>query len=159
MISSNPVAHRTRFATFFLLVLILLLSFSPGSATDSTDNRRREADAQKFVNQKLQIWQERLNLKGWNIKARLVRQSALEPGTLGNVNWDTAIKKAEIGVLSTLDYTLSYDEMLADMEFTVVHELVHLQLASLPRSEASRSTEEHAVNELSSALLRLANGK
>jgi len=33
---------------------------------------------------------------------------------------------------------------------------VHLQLASLPRSEASRRSEEHAVNELAAALLKLA---
>jgi hypothetical protein len=46
--------------------------------------------------------------------------------------------------------------MLDDMEFTVVHELVHLQLSSLPRSEASRSAEEHAVNEIAGALLKLA---
>jgi hypothetical protein len=46
--------------------------------------------------------------------------------------------------------------MLDDMEFTVVHEMVHLQLASLPRSEASRRVEEHAVNELAAALLKLA---
>ena len=41
------------------------------------------------------------------------------------------------------------------MEFTIVHELVHLELASLPRSEASRSNEEHAVNLSAEALLRL----
>jgi hypothetical protein len=42
------------------------------------------------------------------------------------------------------------------MEVTVVHELVHLELASLPRSDASRRVEEHAVNEIANALLRLA---
>jgi hypothetical protein len=49
--------------------------------------------------------------------------------------------------------------MLDDMELTIVHELVHLQLASLPRSEASRSTEEHAVNGIADALLDLDRGK
>ena len=60
-------------------------------------------------------------------------------------------------MLSSSDYKLPYREMLNDMEFTVVHELVHLQLASLPRSDASRRVEEHAVNELARALLKLAN--
>ena len=46
--------------------------------------------------------------------------------------------------------------MLDDIEFTIVHEMVHLHLASLPRSEASRRIEEHAVNELAKALLKLA---
>jgi hypothetical protein len=45
------------------------------------------------------------------------------------------------------------------MELTIVHELVHLELASLPRSEASRSTEEHAVNGIADALLALDRGK
>jgi hypothetical protein len=66
------------------------------------------------------------------------------------------VKAARISVLSTYDYKLPHKEMLADMEFTVVHELVHLHLASLPRSDASRRVEEHAVNELAAALLKLA---
>lgn len=45
---------------------------------------------------------------------------------------------------------MSFPEMLNDMEFTLVHELVHLELASLPRSEASRRSEEHAVNHIAS---------
>ena len=49
--------------------------------------------------------------------------------------------------------------MLEDMEFTVVHELIHLQLSSLPRSEASRSDEEHAVNRITDALLKLDRGE
>jgi hypothetical protein len=80
----------------------------------------------------------------------------LEPKTLGNIRWDLDKKEATIGVLSTKDYTLQGQEMLDDMEFTIVHEMVHLHLASLPRSEASRRIEEHAVNELAKALLKLA---
>lgn len=45
--------------------------------------------------------------------------------------------------------------MLNDMEVTVVHELVHLELAALPRSEGSRRSEEHAVTQISEALLNL----
>jgi hypothetical protein len=41
------------------------------------------------------------------------------------------------------------------MELTVVHELVHLDLASLPRRQASRSSEEHAVNGIAQAMLGL----
>jgi hypothetical protein len=75
---------------------------------------------------------------------------------MGNIHWDTDVKEATIGVLSSYDYQLPWKAMLDDMEFTIVHELVHLHLASLPKSEASRRTEEHAVNELASALLGLA---
>ena len=112
--------------------------------------------AEHFVAQKVQLWQDRLNLKDWDIRFQLVRTDKLEPKTLGNINWDADVKVAKISVLSTYDYKLPYRAMLDDMEFTVVHEMVHLQLASLPRSEASRRVEEHAVNELAAALLKLA---
>ena len=118
--------------------------------------QEREAAAEKFVSAKLKLWQERMNLADWQIRVNLVRPRALEPRTLGNIQWDTDTKEATIGVLSAYDYKLPFPEMLEDMEFTVVHELVHLQLASLPRSEASRRIEEHAVNELTRALLKLA---
>jgi hypothetical protein len=45
--------------------------------------------------------------------------------------------------------------MLDDMEVTIVHELVHLHLSSLPRSEATSRNEEHAVVELTKALINL----
>jgi hypothetical protein len=117
----------------------------------------REAEAQAFIVKTLGIWQDRMNLKDWDIKVQLVRASALEPRTLGNIHWDTDVKRATIDVLSSYDYTMAKPEMLKDMEFTIVHELVHLDLASLPRSKASRRTEEHAVNQLTKALLKLAN--
>jgi hypothetical protein len=85
-----------------------------------------------------------------------VRSSALEPKTLGNIHWDSTLKQASIRVLSAYDYTLATPEMLDDMEFTIVHELLHLHLASLPHSNASVRPEEHAVNELARAFLRLA---
>jgi hypothetical protein len=164
MSSTHPVAAGSRFATVILLVFFAFVAFSATHAQSSTRGQQpsaaaqqREAEAQKFVDEKLEVWKERMNLQGWNIRARLVRPSALEPKTLGGIQWDTDKKTASISVLSSYNYTLPYQEMLDDMEFTIVHELVHLELASLPRSEASRRIEEHAVNELARALLNLAN--
>jgi hypothetical protein len=122
----------------------------------SPSAQEREAQAERFVAEKLRLWQQRLNLTKWNIRANLVRTGALKPKTLGGIHWDAGVMEATIDVLSTHDYQLPHQAMLDDMENTVVHELVHLQLSSLPRSEASRSAEEHAVNEITSALLRLA---
>jgi len=118
--------------------------------------REREAQAEKFVQEKVQLWQRRMNLTSWSIHPRLIRRSSLKPKTLGGIHWDADVMKATVDVLSTYDYKLPDQAMLDDMEFTVVHELVHLQLSSLPRSEASRSAEEHAVNEIAHALLNLA---
>jgi hypothetical protein len=147
----------------FVFTLFATLGFasaplptSTPEAPPSASAKERENAAQKFVDQALQTWQQRLNLKDWTIQVELVHPSKLEPKTLGNVHWDTDTRHATIGVLSSYDYQLPYQEMLDDMEFTVVHELVHIELASLPRSDASRRIEEHAVNELASALLKLA---
>jgi hypothetical protein len=123
---------------------------------DPVDPQKREAVANEFVEQKLRLWQERMNMPDWNIQAVLVRSNELEPNTLGNVRWDLEAKEATIHVMSSYDYRLPFQAMLDDMEVTIVHELVHIQLASLPRSEASRGQEEHAVIELTNALLKLA---
>ena len=64
-------------------------------------------------------------------------------------------KSALILMLDACDYELPLPQMLDDTEFTIVHELDHLELASLPRSEASRGSEEHAVNRIAEALLKL----
>ena len=154
MFSRTPVA-----ATLCgLAVLLFASSNPPASATNIDPNQQaRITGATKFVVQKLQIWQDRMNLKDWDIRVELLRASQLEPQTLGNIHWDTDTKKATIAVLSPLDYNLAYQPMLKDMEFTIVHELVHLELASLPHSEASRRPEETAVNQLADALLRLAH--
>jgi hypothetical protein len=140
------------------LLLATFVTQGFGSSVEA-GSRQREAAATKFVDQKLRIWQERMNLKDWDIRVQLVRATALEPRTLGNIHWDTVSKVATIDVLSSLDYQLPYNAMLADMEFTVVHELVHLELASLPRSDASRRVEERAVNEIATALLKLARNE
>ncbi|MEI9814032.1 MAG: hypothetical protein WDO18_15925 [Acidobacteriota bacterium] len=60
-----------------------------------------------------------------------------------------------ISVLDPSEYQVAEAAMRDDMEFTVVHELVHLRLASLPKSDSSRSTEEAAVNSITEALIAL----
>jgi len=159
MVSKKLVAAIRPGIAALLLLFAAIIAFGSGPATTPAPvphADERQAIAQRFVRQTLDTWQERLNLKDWKIQVDLVRPSALEPKTLGNIHWDTNLKQANIGVLSAYDYTLPTPQMLDDMEFTIVHELVHLHLASLPRNEASRRTEERAVNELAAALLRLA---
>ena len=143
----------------FLLPLLFLGSAGPSSAQPASPSptaHERTLLAESFTKEKLWMWQKRLNLQDWDVSLEVVRSTELKPKTLGNIHWDTDVKSARIAVLSPMDYTLPYKEMLDDMEFTVVHEMVHLQLASLPRSDASRRVEEHAVNEIAKALLKLA---
>jgi hypothetical protein len=111
--------------------------------------------AETFLKDRLAVWQRRMNLEDWRISIALTHRDDLKAGTLGGIRWDKNKKIAFMSVLDASDYRLPFQRMLDDMEFTLVHELVHLELASLPRSEASRSTEEHAVNQIAEALLGL----
>jgi hypothetical protein len=110
---------------------------------------------QPFAEQKLSFWQQRLKLNDWRISVTFTRLSELPPKTLGGIRWDKGKKTAVIWVLDPADYQLPYHEMLDDMELTIVHELVHLDLASLPRGQASRSSEERAVEGIAEAMLGL----
>jgi hypothetical protein len=83
--------------------------------------------------------------------------------TLGNIHWDRTQKTAVIRVLDPADYHLPFEAMLQDLEFTMVHELIHLEmspvLSDLQRTDANRMEEEHAVNQMADALLKLDRGR
>jgi hypothetical protein len=129
----------------------------------STTARQRTLLAESFMAEKLSAWQKRLNLQDWNITVVLARATELKPKTLGNIHWDTDKKTATIHVLDPADYRLPLGAMLQDMEFTVVHELIHLELspvlAPLQRTDENRRDEEHAVNHMAQALLDLDRAK
>ena len=142
----------------FLLLSASLFPLAANSETlpsDPGEARQRGVLAETFVNERLAIWQQRLNLADWKINIIMSHPTDLKPKTLGNIHWDADKKSAVIRVLDCSDYHMGFRDMLEDMEFTVVHELIHLELSSLPRSEASRRDEEHAVNQIADALLKL----
>jgi hypothetical protein len=145
-----------------LLGLVLSLTTASLAQTVSAPSvtaRLRTLFAESFTAEKLWKWQKRLNLQDWNVTVSLARAAALKPKTLGNIHWDTDKKTAIIHVLDPADYTLPFEAMLQDMEFTVVHELIHLELspvlAPLQRTDENRRDEEHAVNHMAQALLDL----
>jgi hypothetical protein len=128
-----------------------------GSPTASLD---KQIAARRFVDTKLLLWQERLQLQDWSIEIVISRPSDLRKGTLGNVHWDPEKKTARIRVLSPSDYFVSFDRALDDMEQTIVHELIHLRLSSIwqnepSRSDRSRVAEEDAVVRIAQTLLQL----
>ena len=110
---------------------------------------------QAQVDQWTKSWQDVLSLNDWTVTTQIVRVTALNPDTLGHLKWDIERKTALISVLDPLDYQLPADAIPRDMEFTILHELVHLRLGELPRNAASRNTEERVVNQIASALFRL----
>lgn len=73
------------------------------------------------------MWQKRLHLEAWKITVEVCPRSVLRGGTVGNVRWEPDAKTARIRVMQASDYDLPLEEALADMEFTIIHELVHVQ--------------------------------
>ena len=147
-----------RFLYFHSLFFVALFAFAGNAAAQqpvsTADAHGCGALSAGFLNEKLAFWQPRLDLQAWKISVVLSQASDLKPKTLGNIHWD-AKANAVIRVLDASEYQLPCPGMLADMEVTLVHELVHLELSSLPRSPASRREEERAVNRITDALLVL----
>ena len=135
-------------ASSFLVTSASAANLTPGQPDPDTA-------ATTFLSKKLEFWQQRMNLTDWKIRVDLARMDQLEPRTLGSVHWDTQSRTAEISVLAPEFYNLAFEPMLDDMEVTIVHELVHIKLASLPHTDASRPVEEHAVHDITAALLQL----
>lgn len=120
--------------------------------------QQRRPVALAFASERLGVWQKRLNLEDWRISVTIVPSTDLRPETMGNIHWDREARSAVIRILDPAEYKMAWRPMLNDMEFTVVHELIHLELAPLlsdvQRSEANRREEEFTVNHLADALLK-----
>ena len=149
--------RRIRRYLYVALASCLLLIFpAPGAPAEEPEhNACSSRTAEQFVVDRLNFWQVRLSLDHWKISIATSHPSDLRPNTLGNVKWYPDENYALIQVLDASDYKMGCREMLYDMEFTVVHELVHLELASLPRTDTSRRDEEIAVNRIAAALMSL----
>jgi hypothetical protein len=111
--------------------------------------------AAPWLKERADLWKHRLKLTDWSVSVRLTPESELRPGTLGKIRWDSETKSAVISVLDTSAGKPVDIGVLRGMEDTLVHELIHLDLASLPRDDSSRTAEEYAVNRVAEALLEL----
>lgn len=146
-----------------LLLVFIGLGASRAEQAPPISPRERTVAAESFAAERLWVWQRRLNLEDWKIALVMARTGDLRPKTLGNIHWDLEKKAAVLHVLDPADYRLPWSEMLDDIEFTVVHELIHLGFApvvsDLQRSDANRREEEHTVNHMAAALLKLDRGR
>ena len=144
---------------FFPVAILVIFCGNCFGQTPTDSARERTAVVERYATERLALWQKRLNLQDWNIALLVSRASELKPKTLGNIHWDSDKKTAVLRVLDPADYKLAFNEMLQDVEFTVVHELIHLELSPvlspLQRNDANRREEEHAVNHMAEALLKL----
>jgi hypothetical protein len=106
------------------------------------------------LERQMHFWQKRLGLDEWNLSVRLVRQSEIDRNSWGAAEWDPEAKSGTISVLDPRDYNLHGGELKLDMECTIVHELVHIQVSPLDaRDEVIR---EEIVNRIMAALMNRA---
>jgi hypothetical protein len=96
-------------------------------------------------------WQKRLGLDDWNLSVRVVRQSQLDPDSWGTAEWDPKSMTAVINVLDPRDYNLKGADLKLDMECTIVHELLHIQLSPLTGNNGH--IREDVVNRIMTALM------
>jgi hypothetical protein len=153
-VAQVPRFSRLLFSSVVLLGIFAGACFAPETPREPLIGQR-DGLAQVYLSKKLSLWQHRLSLQDWNVTLVVSPSHELRNGTLGNIRWDVDKKTAAIRVLDASEYHMPFRAALDDMEFTVVHELIHLELESLPRNEASRGEEEFAVNHMADALLRL----
>jgi hypothetical protein len=143
-----------------LVVLLLLAGATPAAlsasrvpAADLDEVRSIVTDGQ--LKTWLRTWQRRLKLMDWEVEVRLVPASELKPDTLGNLRWNSDSRKALIRIMDPGDYDLPAAQIPRDIEMTILHELIHLQLSSLPRDPNRRIEEERVVCRLAEALMSL----
>jgi hypothetical protein len=125
------------------LLCALFLAFGLSSSAMSPLESR--------LDREMRGWQKRLGLDDWNLALRVVRKGSLERHTWGNAEWDPDTKSATISVLDPRDYNLKGKDMNQDMECTIVHELVHIQVS--PLDSQDDVTREDVVNKIMTALL------
>jgi hypothetical protein len=106
---------------------------------------------ESHLDHQLRSWQKRLGMEEWRLTVRLVRQKDLDKNTWGNAEWDPDGKTGTISVLDPLDYNLKGGGLRLDMECTIVHELVHIQVS--PLDARDENVREDVVNRIMTALL------
>ena len=144
----------------FLVVLLCLgASVGLGATATAVDSKPKVSAVEAQVSNWVRTWQKRLRLDDWKIETRIVRSTELKPDTLGNLKWNSISRTAVIKVLTPADYDMPAADVPEDMEYTVVHELVHLQLSVLPRDLNRKDVEEQVVNRISDALMQLEKGE
>ncbi len=103
------------------------------------------------LDRQMRSWQKRLGLEDWNLTLKVVRQGSLEKHTWGNSEWDPDAKSGTIMVLDPRDYNVKGKDLNQDMECTIVHELVHIQVS--PLDARDDATREEVVNKIMGAVL------
>ena len=107
----------------------------------------------------LVFWQRHLRLQDWDIKVVIVRASGMtSKWNSGEMGTSECNKECKIEIMHPEDFQKdNLMQNLLDMEYVLVHELVHIHFEAFKTKEdtGERMAEEQAVNALSKALVGL----
>lgn len=97
-------------------------------------------------------WQKILRLQDWNVEVRMSRMSEMsDRDNLAECEYNQAKHSAIIRIIEPADYK---DPIPQDIEFLLVHELLHLHIA--PFYDDEKIIEiERAINLIASGLVGL----
>lgn len=123
-----------------------------------------EFDPQRWLNERLVFWQRQLRLLDWNLSAELSTVAETR-GKAALTNVYSFTKEARIRLLAPEEFPPPSDRTGNwDMEYTLVHELVHLHMEGWgedARVEDSPAwvAKECAIDMMADALVRLGRGE
>ena len=109
-------------------------------------------------------WQNRLKLRDWKIKIQIVDLALLKDLTktdwpVGGCETFPEAKEARIYILRQEDWGDDTRERAANVEDTIVHELLHIHFAPFEASEPGMMLhQEQAIEALTAAFLSLKRG-
>lgn len=91
-------------------------------------------------------WQEKLRLQDWMIKIKIARANEMEANRNAEIAFIYDNKQAYIKILDNMDHPKdAWFEH--DMEWSLVHELLHLHLGQIRQGENIDSVEEEQAIE------------
>lgn len=141
-----------------VVLLCLGIGVSLGAPPAAPEAKPKAAISDTQIASWVKVWQKRLRMEDWKIEAHIVRSTELKPDTLGNLKWNSINHTAIIKVLNPMDYDIPPADIPEDIEYTVLHELIHLQLSALPRDLNRKDIEESVVNKIGDALMQFERG-
>lgn len=113
---------------------------------------------QRQLDKRLPVWQRRLRLQDWTIRATLSPRWSKGSGTTFGQCWaDYKNKQAEIKILRPEDYDQELNIVAYDAEQTLIHELIHVQYAEHEDTMTSKQgvKYEQAVEQMATALVNM----
>lgn len=114
---------------------------------------------QEELVEKCAEWQGILKLQDWTIAVGIVRDRQMKNKGQAEISYSLPKKMAIISLLDPIDY--DNDTFPQDMEQSLVHELVHLHIASFDETESGSLEEimlEQATDTIAKALVNVKRG-